>query len=225
MNVAVILSAGKGSRFGSDLPKQYFILNGVPIICKSIEKFEQATFIDSIIIVCEKTYIDKVKELSKSYKKVIGVIEGGKRRQDSVFNALTELSNKPPLKIWIHDAARPLFSNNLLAKLYNASLKYKAVIPVIPMTDTVKELNNNFVKRTLDRTNMSCVQTPQVFDFQDLFSTYKKFNEQFDASDDAFLMEKNGVEVATVNGESFNIKITHPLDISVAEVLEKEVSL
>ena len=225
MNIAVILSAGKGSRFGSDLPKQYSVLNGVPVICKSIEKFEKAEFIDHIVMVCEPSYIEKIKELSKPYKKIIKVIEGGKRRQDSVFNALKSFGNNPPLKVWIHDAARPLFSKKLLERLYKASLKYEAVIPVVPMTDTIKELNNSFVKKTLDRENLFCVQTPQVFEFKSLFNAYTKFNELFDASDDAFLMEKNGVEVNTVSGEVFNIKVTYQSDIKIAEVLEKEVAL
>lgn len=220
MNIAVILSAGSGSRFKTDMPKQFINLDGAPVITKSLEKFEKAKFIDAIIVVSHPDHVERVEDLAKSYKKVIAVIEGGVRRQDSVFNALKWIRiHSKCSRVWIHDSARPLFSETLLERLYTKSLTEDAVIPVIPSDDTLKKVEASCVTTTIDRTNVCRVQTPQVFNFQTLYKVYSKFSDIIDATDDAFLMEHFGVKISTVEGEVGNIKLTYPVDIKIAELL------
>jgi len=220
MNIAVILSAGSGSRFKADVPKQFLNLNGKPVLLSSLDKFENTKFIDAIVVVSHPNHIKKVNEYTKAYKKVIAVIEGGLRRQDSVFNALKWIKNNSKCsKVWIHDSARPLFSKEMLERLYTQSLKEEAVIPVIPSDDTLKKVENGYVASTLDRASILRVQTPQVFGLETLYKAYTKFCDTVEATDDAFLMELFGVKISIVEGEASNIKLTYPLDIKIAELL------
>jgi len=220
MNIAVILSAGSGVRFKSDVPKQFLNLNGIPVISQSLEKFEGSEFIDAIVVVTHSDHIKKVSELTKKYKKVVVIVEGGARRQDSVFNALKWIEkNTKCSKVWIHDSARPLFSTKLMERLNVKSLKEDAVIPIVPSNDTLKKIEGNVVVATLDRSSIYRVQTPQVFSFKVLYKAYSKFSDTIDATDDAFLIERLGVKIFTVEGEANNIKLTYPLDIKIAELL------
>lgn len=220
MNIAVILSAGSGKRFKNDVPKQFLDLNGTPIISISIDKFEKTKFIDGIVVISHPNHLNKVKVLTSTYKKVLSVVEGGERRQDSVFNALKWIKdNSKCSRVWIHDSARPLFSEDLLERLYVRSLVEDAVIPVIPSNDTLKRVEKGYVAATLDRTSIFRVQTPQVFSFDLLYKAYSKFSNTVDATDDAFLMERFDVKICTVEGEAKNIKLTYPDDIKIARVL------
>ena len=220
MNIAVILSAGQGTRFNSDVPKQFLALNGRPVISLSLENFERAKFIDSIVVVAHSEHIKNVKELAAKYKKVVAVVEGGKRRQDSVFNALKWINkNTKCVKVWVHDSARPIFSSSLMERLNMKSLTEDAVIPIVPSNDTLKKIDDGIVVATLDRSSIYRVQTPQVFSFSVLYDAYSKFSDTIDATDDAFLMERLGVKICTVEGEANNIKLTYPTDIKIAELL------
>ena len=195
-------------------------LNGSPVILKSIDKFEKAKFMDGIVVVSYPDHIEKVKKLVAPYKKVLAVVEGGARRQDSVFNALKWIKkNSKCSKVWVHDSARPLFSEDLLERLYVSSLVEDAVIPVIPSDDTLKRVDNGYVAATLDRGSIYRVQTPQVFSFETLYNAYSRFSDTVDATDDAFLMERFDVKVCTVEGEANNIKLTYPVDIKIARIL------
>lgn len=220
MNIAVILSAGSGVRFKSDVPKQFLFLNGSLVISQSLEKFESSKLIDAIVVVTHPDHIEKVKTLTSAYKKVIAIVDGGARRQDSVFNALKWINkNTKCSKVWIHDSARPLFSADLMTRLNAKSLIEDAVIPVIASNDTLKKVEDGVVVATLDRSNIYRVQTPQVFSFSVLYDAYSKFSDTIDATDDAFLMERLGIKIQTVEGEVSNIKLTYPVDIQIAELL------
>ena len=220
MNIAIILSAGSGSRFKSDVPKQFLELNGSSVICHSLDKFNKAKFIDAIVLVSHPDHMAKAKQLASGYNKVICVVEGGLRRQDSVFNALKWVKdNSKCSKVWVHDSARPVFTEKLLQKLYEASQAEKAVIPAVPSQDTLKEIKDGYVVRTVDRENLFRVQTPQVFDFSILLDAYVKLTNAINATDDAFLMEHFGVKISVVEGEDCNIKLTYPTDIKLAEIL------
>lgn len=220
MNIAIILSAGSGNRFKSDIPKQFLNLNGAPVILQSLEKFERSKFIDAVVVVTHLEHFNLVTELTKKYKKVISVVDGGLRRQDSVFNALKWINeNTKCVKVWVHDSARPLFSAELLERLNAKSIKEDAVIPIIPSNDTLKKVDEGIVVATLDRASIYGVQTPQVFSFKVLYEAYSKFSDTIDATDDAFLIERLGVKICTVEGEVNNIKLTYPMDIKIAELL------
>jgi len=220
MNIAVILSAGSGKRFESDIPKQFLKLKGVQIINYSLKKFQESPLIDAIVVVSGKESLDRTKEISKTFSKVISVVSGGERRQDSVFNALSLINKQGGCdKVIIHDSARPLFTAALLGALINGSKGEKALIPVIPLEDTVKKVKGSLVDKTLDRKDLVRVQTPQVFDFRALFDAYLKFPKDSLATDDAFIMEYFGNEVRLISGEKSNIKITYPDDIKLAEYM------
>ena len=222
MNIAVILSAGSGKRFESEVPKQLLDLNGSQIISYSLNKFQNTDFIDSIILVSNKDYLEETKLLASSFSKVVDVIVGGERRQDSVFNALSWIKEHGVCKkVFIHDAARPLFTNELLVSLKLASENNEAVIPVIPLEDTVKRIKDGVVESTIDRKNIVRVQTPQVFDFAKLYDCYIEFPNKLNATDDAFIIEYFGEEVKIIDGEKNNIKVTYPDDIRLAEYILK----
>lgn len=222
MNIAVILSAGSGKRFGAEIPKQLLQLNKVQIINYSLQKFQDTDFIDAIVLVSHQDYLEGSKKLSSSFSKIIAVVPGGKRRQDSVFNALSWIKDHGDCKkVFIHDAARPLFTSELLRSLYIASKDNKAVIPTIALEDTIKLIKEDLVDSTLERKNLVRVQTPQVFDFDKLYTSYTKFPGDLIATDDAFVMEYFDEKVKIISGEKNNIKITYPNDIKFAEFILK----
>jgi 2-C-methyl-D-erythritol 4-phosphate cytidylyltransferase len=223
MNIAIILSAGSGKRLGSEIPKQLLKLNGVRIINYSIQKFQDSEFIDGIVLVSHHEQLEVSKKIAEAFSKVLAVITGGERRQDSVFNALSWIKEQGNTceKVFIHDAARPLFTKDLLNSLYIESKNKLALIPCIPLEDTVKLVKDNAIDSTLERKNIVRVQTPQVFDFDKLYSSYLKFPKNLLATDDAFVMEYFGEEVKIISGEKKNIKITYPDDIKLAEYLIK----
>ncbi len=224
MNVAVILSAGSGERFDKGTPKQFFDLNGKPIINYSFELFQNTDDVDCFIVVSRKDLITKTKSIADMFSKCRGVIEGGERRQDSVFNALEWIDKniKNCKKVVIHDSARPVPGNALIKRLFDASEKNSSVIPIIESDDTLKQKDGEFVAKTLDRNSIVRVQTPQVFDFHLLFDCYQKLPKQTLATDDAFLIEHFGHKVFCVEGEKFNIKVTYPSDIKLLQTFFKE---
>jgi 2-C-methyl-D-erythritol 4-phosphate cytidylyltransferase len=225
MNIAVILSAGSGVRFNSTVPKQFLLLNGKPVIHYSLERFQKSDSVDSILVVSSPDNMDKTKELCSGFSKVMDVIAGGKRRQDSVWNGLEWINKnaKGCRLVLIHDAARPLFSSALMNELIAAAGEHGAAIPVIPTNDTIKEKEVDVIKRTLERDSLVRVQTPQVFDLGKIHAAYSKFPKEQTATDDAFVAEFFGIKVYTVAGEAGNIKITDPVDLKIAELLLKEV--
>ncbi len=216
MNIALILSAGSGTRFNKGTsPKQFFELNGKPMLLYSMDLFQEQSYIDGFVVVARKDLVHKTKEITSGYNKCMSVIEGGERRQDSVSNALDWInSNAKNCKVvFIHDAARPFCSSNLVSKLYKTSMEHKAVIPVLKSEDTLKELNGSVVVRTLDRNVIFRVQTPQIFDFKLLYECYNSFPKDTLATDDAYLLEYLGHEVHCIEGEKSNIKVTYLEDV------------
>lgn len=221
MNIAVILSAGSGERFSKELPKQFFSLNNKPVISYSFEFFQNLSNVDAFLVVSRKDLIEKTSSMVSSFPKCLAVIEGGERRQDSVFNALSwiEHNAKGCKKVLIHDSARPFPGTALLKRLFDASKENKAVIPVVKSDDTLKQKQGDFVTATLNRDSIVRVQTPQLFDLSLLLDCYKKFPQKELATDDAFLVEYFGHKVFCVDGERSNIKVTYHSDIKILEGL------
>lgn len=214
MNIAIILAAGKGSRFGS--PKQFALIKNKPVISYSLEKFNRAPDVNRIIVVTAKSKISYVSQLAKRYRfhKISDVIAGGKERQDSVKAALQIL---PDLGyVTIHDAARPLFNKNLIEQGFRQVKKLKAVIPVLPIRDTIKKVKDDKVIKTIDRTQLYYVQTPQFFEIKLLKKVYQKaYQDNYYATDDANLFERVKYEVYTIDGNKQNIKITDKQDLEI----------
>jgi len=226
MNIAVILSAGTGLRFKGTEPKQFLLLDGKPILYHSIIKFQEYSSIDKILVVSHPDHVERTTSFCNGFSKLAAIIHGGERRQDSVWNALDWIKkNQSDCNIiFIHDSARPLVSHKLLEALYKTAEKKGAAIPCIPTDDTIKERSGEIIKRTLERDKLLRVQTPQVFDFRTIYEAYLGFPKENIATDDAFIAEVFGIKVYIVEGDKNNIKITHPMDIKIAELLIKEVS-
>ena len=220
MNVSVIIpSAGSGNRFGQ--LKQFKLLNGEPLVILTIKPFLEIQEIVEIIIVAPSNdivFLDQYLK-TKSYQKQIKLIEGGKRRQDSITNGLKLVDKKSKL-VCIHDAVRPFITKDKIKACIKKCQKFDGAILGVKSTDTVKISNNNIVKKTIDREKVWLVQTPQVFNKNKLIKSIKNAEEKnINATDESFLMEKMGYKIKLIKGDSNNIKITFNRDWDLAKYL------
>ena len=222
MVTAIIVAAGKGERLAVGADKPFIKLNGRPIVSYSLSLFEEIAEISSIILVVSRERMADAAALVTRYglSKVREIVSGGASRQESVFNGLEAL----PLTartVLIHDVARPLISKDKVIQLIAVG-KQMATIPVLPVSDTLKEVKGGCVLRTLDRRHFYAVQTPQVFPREVILTAYrqaKRFGTV--GTDDAALAEAAGFPVQIIEGERSNIKITYPDDLLYAAVLLK----
>lgn len=213
---AIIVAAGAGKRFG--LAKQFATLKGKAVLDRCLEKFEKHPGIDDIVLVLKDTHPDR--DYTGKYKKIISVARGGERRQDSVYAGLGCVDEKKTRLVLIHDGARPLVEEDLIGRIIEAAGKKGAVVPVIPMDDTIKRVEGDRIIQTEDRAHLFRSQTPQGFScslLREAFSRARK--EGFYGTDEASLVERIGKEVFVVQGDPKNIKITTQDDLRMAEVL------
>lgn len=222
---AVIAAAGLGLRMNSNTRKQFMLLDGVPVIARSVILFQGYPGLGKIVLVVKAGEQDQVLSLIKPYCCLDNIVlaVGGKSRQESVFLGLQHLSAESDL-ICIHDAARPLATNALLETLIAAAVKYGAAVPATTLHDTVKEVSaEQMVVSTPSRDKLRLVQTPQVFKADLIRRAYQEAAvSKMEATDDASLVERLGGQVAVVEGERSNLKITTPADFVLAEWLLKE---
>jgi 2-C-methyl-D-erythritol 4-phosphate cytidylyltransferase len=218
-NAAIIVAAGKGKRFGGPLPKQYVKVHGREILARAIDNFEGSSDIGAIVVVVAEGYKEFVEKniISKyGYKKVIGVINGGVERYNSVYNALAALKGHKPLNVLIHDGARPMVEAGLITQVARALKKERAVIPVKKVTLTVKEVKDGYIKKTIDRDKLRTADTPQGFRFMDILKLYGSGRlEKHKPTDDASVFERAGIRVKAIEHEGFNIKVTTQHDIKI----------
>lgn len=221
---AIVAAAGAGLRMKSATRKQYLSLEGMPVLFHSLNLFLEHPAITEIILVIPPGDADAVTGLLQPYcppERII-LVEGGPARQESISRGLKALSSEAGL-VCIHDAARPLASAGLLDKLLEAAICWGAAVPVIALSDTVKEVDNEgYVLATPARERLRLVQTPQVFKRDLIMQAYAEAsNNLAKATDDASLVELIGKPVMTVPGEPGNLKITSPLDLLLASLLLK----
>lgn len=220
-NYAVIVAGGSGSRFGSAVPKQFVPLCGKPVLMHTIAKFASVSD-TSIILVIPQAHFGWWQELCEEHNFVIPhkVVAGGSSRFQSVKNALATIVNAEADDIVsVHDGVRPLVSVELIARAFEQARKQGSAIPVVPVTDSVRKVSGS-QSEALERSALRAVQTPQVFDARLLLSAYDtEFSEFF--TDDASVVETAGHSVSLIDGETTNIKITHPIDLIVAEHIVK----
>lgn len=221
----LIASAGSGKRLGKGVEKPYRILNGQPIIARTLKKFSGFSSIDKIILIVEKAKIKTAKGLIKKFKikKIFDVVAGGKTRQQSVFNGLKILPRECDI-VLIHDGARPFVSERIVNDVIKCAGVSGAAIAAVKAKDTIKEVDENgFVKKTLDRKKLWQIQTPQGFRRDLILNAYAKnkncLNENI--TDDGMLVEKTGKKVKVVEGDYKNIKITTNDDLIIAECFSK----
>lgn len=221
----VILLAGSSTRFKSSVKKQFFEIKGKPLFYYAINSFEKVSAIDEIVLVAEKSSIDLLcKSVAKyGFKKVTNIVEGGKFRQNSVFNGLKALDCEDDDIVLIHDGARPLVPEEVIVNSIKEAKKYDAITTAIKVEDTIAGVDNKLVIK--DFPNREClyrIQTPQVFKYSLIMEAHNKYKkEQF--TDDAQLINKLGKNVKIVEGSKIMTKITTIEDINfVKEMIENE---
>ncbi len=225
--VALILAAGQGKRMGAEKNKPYLLLAGKPILLHTLGEFEECPSIDGIVLVVEKHEIDHVRTSivgAFGCRKVISVVAGGPKRQDSVWEGMKALDNECELVV-IHDGVRPFISQALLQKAVDTTRKTGATVVAVPVKDTIKVASpQKEVVKTLDRETLWAVQTPQTFNYDILKRAHEKARQDgFYGTDDASLVERIGVPVSILDGSYENIKITTPEDLVLGEaILQKK---
>lgn len=218
---AIIVAAGSGRRMGSNVNKQFILIDGMPVLAHTLLKFSAAETIDSIIIVTKADSILTVSDLVKEFNisKVCEIIPGGETRQDSVNCGLSSVEKNKIVAI--HDGARPFISIEKINELVESAYKFGASAPGVVPKDTVKAVSSeNSIEKTLDRNSLRLIQTPQVFRANELKSAYEQAKATgFVGTDDCSVAEMAGISIRIVEGEYTNIKVTTPEDLPVAEAI------
>lgn len=219
----LIMAGGAGIRMGADVPKQFLLLKGKPVVMHTIEKFLEYDENINLVIVLPEASVNLWQNLCKKHKFFYDhtVVKGGDERFYSVKNGLKETS--PDSLIAIHDAVRPLVSVSTIRRCFDTAEKTGCAIPVISTLESVREVESgNNESRPLDRNSIKLVQTPQVFKSDILHRAYDcGYSPHF--TDDATVVERLGVKINLVEGNSENIKITGPLDLIIMEALLKKL--
>ncbi len=231
MVYGVILAGGVGRRMGNDKPKQFLTIGQKPIIIHTIEKFMLFPDFDRVIVLCPEPWIAQTKSLVKKYigdtDKLV-VIQGGETRNETIMNSIKFIEGEGNLDddtiIVTHDSVRPFVTHRILEENVSAALKFGACDTVVSATDTIVEsLDNKVISQIPDRSKMYQGQTPQSFKAAKLKALYYSLtDEEKDIlTDAAKIFVTKGEPVQLVEGEVFNIKITYPYDLRVAEALLK----
>jgi len=217
----IIPSGGSGKRLNASLPKQYIKFNGKELFVYTIEKFQKSSLADSIIIAAQPEYFGLIYDCIEKYNlsKVIKVVEGGKERQDSVYNALLNCGAETNDLIAVHDAARPLISSKLIDKALKEAEIYDNIVVAIKAKDTLLK-GSDFVESYIGREEIYYVQTPQIFRAGILLDSMKKaYTENFYGTDESMLVKKAGYKIKIVEGSSLNIKVTTQSDLDIFSAL------
>lgn len=213
----IIVAGGSGRRMGGSLPKQFMMLGNEPILARSINRIHEALPAAEIVVVLPNAHIELWKNIAARFEVASHKIaNGGKERFHSVRNGLQAMSEEVEY-IGIHDAVRPLVSKKLIIKLMLEAEQNKAVIPVVAPPDSYRKMEGE-LSHIIDRSTLRIVQTPQVFQASVLRQAYEQeFSPTF--TDDASVVEMAGHNVTLVEGERENIKITTPVDMTIAEAI------
>ena len=214
---AVIVAAGESQRMGG-VDKVLALLGGKPVLARTIDVFQSCNSIDRIVVVLSEQNLEPGKRLvvKEGWSKVTDVCPGGRRRQDSVVAGLSRLNDCH--WVVIHDGARPLVTEDLIARGLREAKEIGAAVAAVPVTDTIKVVGGDrIVHQTLLRQNLWAVQTPQVFRYPIIAEAYRRAKGE--ATDDASLVEQMGGKVKLYMGAYDNIKITTPDDLALAEIL------
>ena len=220
MDYIIIVAGGKGLRMGSDIPKQFLPIGGKPVLMRTLERFRAYSSALHIILVLPEAQQDYWRQLCEEYHFDVEhqIANGGQTRFHSVQNGLALVPDDAEGVVGVHDGVRPFPSIEVIRNCYETAREKKAVIPVIPVVETVRHLLSNKKSVTVPRDEYRLVQTPQTFDIQLLKAANKQpYNDGF--TDDASVVESYGHAITLVEGNRENIKITTPYDLKIAEVL------
>lgn len=216
MNYIIIVAGGKGLRMGGDVPKQFLPIGGKPVLMRTMERFREYSPTLQIILVLPKAQQDYWRQLCNEYhfNESYELADGGETRFHSVQHGLTLIPDDAEGVVGVHDGVRPFVSVDVIRRCYETARTAKAVIPVVPVVETLRHIE----KGNVYRADYRLVQTPQTFDIQLLKAANRQpYQENF--TDDASVVEAYGQEVSMVEGNRENIKITTPFDMTIAEAL------
>jgi 2-C-methyl-D-erythritol 4-phosphate cytidylyltransferase len=219
MDYVIIVAGGKGLRMGSDIPKQFLPIGGKPVLMRTLERFRAYDTDLKIILELPEAQQDYWRQLCEQYHFDVKyeLANGGQTRFHSVQNGLALVPDDAEGVVGVHDGVRPFPSVEVIRNCYETARKKKAVIPVIPIVETVRHLQDE-TSVTVPRGDYRLVQTPQTFDIQLLKAANRQpYNDGF--TDDASVVEAFGFDITLVEGNRENIKITTPYDLKIAEVL------
>ena len=221
---AIIPAAGFGERMGATISKQFLMLNGKPILVHTLERFQACEMVQEIIVATQRSSLPLIEEIKQKYSltKLKSPVEGGERRQDSIAKALQCVDERAEI-VSVHDAVRPFVHLKEITQSIETAKFYGSSIVAVRAKDTMKQASTDGrVEKTLNRSSLWSVQTPQTFQKKILLDAYR-FAEKnnLTATDDSFLVEQTGVSPIIVEGSYENIKVTTPDDLLLAELLVK----
>ena len=226
MNSAILVAAGKGARMGAGVDKLFLKVAGRPVVAHTWQRFEDAKCIDEIVVVVRKGRQKKFAELAAKYRfqKPFRIVTGGAERQDSVWNGLEALSTEAEV-VAIHDAARPCVSEELIAATVKRAEESGAAVAAQPVTDTIKESSDGrLIERTLDRSKLWSVQTPQTFRVEVIRRALTEVRRRrLIFTDDTAACELIRQPVRLISRIAPNPKVTVPGDLPLVEMLLREV--
>jgi len=220
---AIIPAAGLGKRMNRAIPKALLTLDKKPIFIHTLEIISKHPQIEEVILIAPPSYIGIFQKKIKDYriKKIKAVIPGGLTRQASVRNGLSYLDEKSSW-VLIHDAVRPFINFQMISEVISEAKKYGAAILGVPINSTLKKIGKEMlIKETVPRTSIWESQTPQVFKKEIIIKAHRRFKERI-FTDDAGMVEALGIKVKIVRGSFFNIKITEPQDLIMAEAILRD---
>lgn len=220
---AIIAAGGIGTRLKTVRPKPLVLINGKPLIAHTIQAVEECPLVDSIVVVTHEYHFLDFEDVVRHYnfKKVARVVIGGATRCESVYNGLRETAQDTDI-IVIHDGARPLIRAQTIQQAIGACVEEDAVVVGIPVKATIKKVDPRSMKveETPERSGLWEIQTPQAFKRELLLKAHAQRGD-FEATDDAALVERMGVKVKVIAGQEDNIKVTTNEDLTLVEVLLK----
>ena len=225
MNVAIIVAAGSGKRFGTKTPKQFLEICGKPLIIHTLQRFQSCADIDEIILVLPSTETAKFLQIVGKYgiTKLAKVVSGGETRAESVSKGLKSIRAATAEIIAVHDGARPLVKPEEISTCIKKAKENGAAILAASVTDTIKEVSmDGTITQTVERARLRRALTPQCFRYEILKRAYENADLSESATDESFLVERSGISVSIVEGSADNIKITHKSDLILAEAILKK---
>jgi len=218
----IVVAAGNSTRMGG-VNKQFIELLGVPVIARSLLAFQNSDSVSRIILVTRQEDINPLQLLCEKYgiSKLSDIVAGGENRHESVMNGFACL-NSGDKAVMIHDGARPLVSDSIICSVAEALNKYDAVTCAVKVKDTIKQVApDGKIEKTLDRSKLVSVQTPQGVKVEEYLEAVKKVEDVCQFTDDPSVLEAAGYDAYVVEGSYKNIKITTPEDIALAEIYLK----
>ncbi len=219
---AIIVAAGSGTRFNSDVPKQFLEILGKPVVAHTLERFQACPSVDSIVLVLAEEKIDEFRQQNFKFDKLEHIVAGGATRAESVLKGLNLI--EPETIVAVHDGARPLVSVDEIEQTIEKAKETGAACLAARVTDTIKTIRGNEISGTLDRNKLRRALTPQAFRIEILRRAFESGDLNETVTDECYLVEKLGHPIAFVEGSSRNIKITHQEDLILAEFTLRTMS-